>query len=269
MAPAGRKRKVNVSLPDLLAETLECPVCLETIKDPPVFLCANGHELCFKCRGTLKAERKPCPVCQGELTDARNRAVEKMLEKLPKTECKHEGCSFSRADDELVKSHEKECPLRPVMCEACQRIVIVSQLFLHTVISHNMPLFDFTLGEEQKLGSTPSSFWQQPLRTFPSARFFFNMKPYDANLLMIWISFVGTESGAEEYQYTIKLKNPTENRADRKNLFAGTRDCMSCDVSHEAMKEKGKALFVDKDLMERATDENDGKIRYTFVIKKK
>ena len=87
-------------------------------------------------------------------------------------------------------------------------------------------------------------------------------------------SFIGSlftlhTNEAEEYQYTIKLKNPTENRADRKYLFAGTRDCMSCDVSHEAMKEKGKALFVDKDLMERATDENDGKIRYTFVIKKK
>ena len=61
------------------------PVCLQTIKDPPVFLCANGHELCQKCREPLKAEGKPCPVCQGELTDVRSRAVEKMLQKLPKT----------------------------------------------------------------------------------------------------------------------------------------------------------------------------------------
>jgi len=122
MASKGRKRKGDVSLPDLFAETLECPVCLQTIKDPPVFLCANGHQLCYKCREPLKAEGKPCPVCQGELTDVRCRAVEKMLEKLPKTKCKHDGCTFSMANVQLVKSHEeKECSLRPVLCSICKQ----------------------------------------------------------------------------------------------------------------------------------------------------
>ena len=85
MASEGSKRKANVSLEDLVAEKLECPVCLQTIKDPPVFLCTNGHELCHKCREPLKAEGKPCPVCQGKLLDVRNRFAEKMLEDMPKT----------------------------------------------------------------------------------------------------------------------------------------------------------------------------------------
>ena len=93
MASAGEKRKADVSLEDLVAEALECPVCLETIKDPPVFICTNGHELCQKCREPLKAEGKPCPVCQGELLDVRNRFAEKALDKLPKTQCKHNRCT--------------------------------------------------------------------------------------------------------------------------------------------------------------------------------
>ena len=204
MAPAGRKRKVNVSLSDLLAETLECPVCLETIKDPPVFLCVNGHELCFKCRGTLKAERKPCPVCQGQLTDARNRAVEKMLEKLPKTECKHEGCSFSRADDELVKSHEMECSLRPVMCETCTQPIALSQLYHHTENIHGRVPNFIILGQGHNLKTTPLDFLQQPLYHISTdgLKFFLNMKPYNANLSMIWISHVGTP---KEGKYTSKM----------------------------------------------------------------
>ena len=140
MASAGRKHNGGVALPDLIirpdlfAETLECPVCLQTIKDPPVFLCTNGHELCHTCRERHKTEGKPCPVCKGELTDTRARAVERMLEKLPKTQCKHEGCTFSRADAQVVKSHEeKECRLKPVKCDECRQQIALSQLYDHKV----------------------------------------------------------------------------------------------------------------------------------------
>ena len=74
---------------------------------------------------------------------------------------------------------------------------------------------------------------------------------------------------ADEYEYTIKLKNPTEKRADRRYLFTETRDC---DVSHEDMKVKGDALLLNKALLERATFEKEEdflKFDYYFVIKKK
>ena len=112
MASSQKKRKLDVSLPDLCDEILQCPVCLETIKDPPVFLCEKGHGLCYSCRDQIKAQGKPCPVCKGKLIDARNWAVEKMLEKLPKTKCKYEGCTFSRSDTQLVKNHEEKCKQR-------------------------------------------------------------------------------------------------------------------------------------------------------------
>ena len=63
MAPAGKKRKADISFPDYVVKSLECPVCLETIKDPPIYLCEKGHGLCQTCREPLKAQDRPCPVC--------------------------------------------------------------------------------------------------------------------------------------------------------------------------------------------------------------
>ena len=42
MASAEKKRKADFSLPEWAAKSLECPVCLVTIKDPPIFLCEKG-----------------------------------------------------------------------------------------------------------------------------------------------------------------------------------------------------------------------------------
>ena len=137
MASGGRKRKgEGVSSPDLIKETLECPVCQKTITDPPVFLCEKGHELCNPCREQLKSEGKPCPVCRGKLIDARSWAVEKLLKKLPQTRCKNNGCNFERSDEELVKKHEKECTRRPVKCECCQQAVALVELHDHLISEH-------------------------------------------------------------------------------------------------------------------------------------
>ena len=82
MASAAKKRKADVAFPDWVTKSLECPVCWETIKDPPVYLCEKGYALCQACREPLKAQDKPCPVCRGKLVDTRNLAVENMLEQL-------------------------------------------------------------------------------------------------------------------------------------------------------------------------------------------
>ena len=120
MATGGNKREGALSLPDWLAKVLECPVCLEPIKDPPVYLCEEGHALCLTCREPLKAQDKPCPVCRRKLVDTRSLALENLLNQLPKIKCKNKGCTFERADSQLVKRHEdEECRERQGKCEIC------------------------------------------------------------------------------------------------------------------------------------------------------
>ena len=126
------------SPPDWLAESLECPVCLDPFKDPPIYLCEKGHGLCQTCRDPLKAQDKPCPVCRGKLLDVRNLAVESMLAKLPKIKCKYEGCTFERWDGELVKTHEDECKEKPVKCEHCKKAVAMSKLYSHLETEHDL-----------------------------------------------------------------------------------------------------------------------------------
>jgi len=268
---AGRKRKADV-LQEAVAETLECPVCLEAIKDPPVFLCSNGHELCLKCRKPLKAQGKPCPVCKGELLDVRNRFAEKMLDKLPKTVCKHEGCTFARSDTQIVKSHEeKECRMKPVKCGTCQKPIALSHLFDHEVAIHQKLPRQITLGEEKHYPIKIPGFVNFRLRVLITSnndcKFFINLENYDTNLAMCWISFGGTQMEAEDYEYTIKIKNSTEKRDKRRYLFTGKRECVSCDVSYEDMKKKGSALFLNKDMLESAAIQNDGEfLKFECVL---
>ena len=101
MSSAAKKRKGDSSLPDWVANFLECPLCLETIKEPPIFQCENGHVFCHDCRKDLTAYNDHrCSECQGKLLGVRNLVVENMLEQLPSSEI----------PDELPENPEEENP---------------------------------------------------------------------------------------------------------------------------------------------------------------
>ena len=74
------------------------------------------------------------------------------------------------------------------------------------------------------------------------------------DLTMVWISFCGSQKEAEEYEYSIKICSPA---GGKKHLLTGKRKCMSVDVSHEDVKQKGNALFLNKDMLESAANEYD------------
>ena len=84
-------------------------------------------------------------------------------------------------------------------------------------------------------------------------RFFYNWHQLGMlNLTMFWASLDGTPKEAENYKYTLEILDP-----DGKCLFFAERLCVSCDVSHEDMKECARAILLDKDLLERASKENE------------
>ena len=47
---------------DAPPKSLECPVCLLTLRDPHVISCC-GHEFCQQCIGRVERDGKPCPLC--------------------------------------------------------------------------------------------------------------------------------------------------------------------------------------------------------------
>jgi len=279
MASAGKKRKAEFSLPDWAAKSLECPVCLETIKDPPIFLCEKGHGLCDTCREPLKAQDMPCPVCRGKLTDVRSLGLENILEQLPKIKCKNKGCTFERADGELVKRHEDEkCRERPGKCETCQEPIPLSKLFDHLVTKHGKKTLTYpNLGDQRSFYTksvmqNPEYSSQRPLaKVNNDLDFLVNWRSYDANITMFWVSLCRTPMEAKEYEYTIKIESSAERKAGRsKFLLTGIGECLSSEVSHEDVKKKPtEVMCFSKDILKKAAEGQDEKrLEWTLVIKK-
>ena len=110
-----------------MKDDLTCPVCLDIMEDPPIYVCENpkGHPLCAECHQSLKEAKKTCqavcPVCRVPLADRRNLSQESLVEKLPgKITCKFQGCDFKRSNKEAVNKHEEEsCEHRYVPCAYC------------------------------------------------------------------------------------------------------------------------------------------------------
>ena len=123
------------------------------------------------------------------------------------------------------------------------------------------PLTPGNLGIEQGFWSSNSGLHDQqlPLKC-NNLTFFINREHYNNELIMFWISFCGDQNEAEEYEYTIKIESSADKKAGRtKYLFIGTRQCVSCDVSHKDMMKEGEALFISKKLLKKAAEGHDEK----------
>ena len=66
---------------------LECPVCMEPIKSPPIHQCTNGHLLCKDCIAKLES----CPICRNDSKTARNLIFEQIIGNFVAFELTNEG----------------------------------------------------------------------------------------------------------------------------------------------------------------------------------
>lgn len=270
----GNGRKRRKTLPDWVAKSLECPVCLETIEDPPIYLCAKGHGLCNTCREKIKAQGK-CPECRSKLTEARNIALEQMLENLPKIKCKYDGCNFQRVNDELVKIHEdEECKEKPVKCQLCPESLALSKLYSHLETKHNRISCDLILGKvERTFGcKLDHNNMTNIMKVNNDLEFILNRKHFDLNVTMFWISFLGSPIQAKQYKYTIKILSSADYKAGRKKyIVSGTGECLSCQVSHEDVKKtvEEALLFSRKKLEKEAEEDDEKKLWWAVMIEKK
>ena len=277
------KRKVaqgNASSSGLMPETLhwmrgllECPVCLEDMKDPPIFQCENqqGHSLCSKCHTSLRNEKKPCPVCREPLNNRRNLSLEHMVEKLPnKITCKFDGCDFKRSNREAVEKHEEgECENRLVPCAFCNEKVEMKGLVKHLIGKHE---------RSQCFVEGVGGHCTVPLQCAPQVvlkrtdvdeqcpEFLFNWDKKDmGGVKSFWISHIGPKNSAKNFKYTFRVR---KDKHSEECLLESTRRCVPCDLSHEEVKNLQCAITLDRELVEDAKQRKDDKdvIYYDLII---
>ncbi len=137
---------------------LECPVCLQIIREPHQVTCC-GKKFCQACIETIRAIKKPCPTCNKEFSNFPDKALKLSLYGL-KVCCSHQkdgcewtgelrhidqehlntdsqpekqldGCQFVKIDciyncgnhqqRRYIQNHQiKDCPKRLFDCEHCQ-----------------------------------------------------------------------------------------------------------------------------------------------------
>ena len=114
-----------------LESMLECPVCLETVRDLPVPCCQAGHIICQDCRTKVDE----CPTCRRKYQgNSYSSLAANLIDELPH-KCKFSrfGCEMKLVLTELVK-HEPQCPERTVVCpyRQCNKTVQLRKYLNHT-----------------------------------------------------------------------------------------------------------------------------------------
>ena len=206
-----------------------------------------------------------CPVCRGRLTEKRNLDMERLLEKIPKKKCKHQSCSFSRSEKELVTEHEGNCPEREVKCAYCPAQTgtkSMSSIHDHLITVHNKEVPNFTMnkwhcGGNSLVPKTGCDVYMLPWKA-DNISILFNKVWVDKDYCLMWVSVLGTKEEAESLEYSLRIYNMRDRNAVKKNyLFWGTMKSVPCDISHEEMKKERIGCGLARKLLEKACEGNN------------
>jgi len=244
---------------------LECPVCFKTILDPPVYVCVNQHMLCEDCHDELKQRNQKCPQCRGDFNGKRNLGIESILESIPTTKCKYEGCNFAKADTVKVKKHEDGCKHRLVKCHICDRYTTVLDLAHHQVSVHKS-----NDGIERPLGVTGRHFRCPRVRIGAESlpievkggkdglKMFFNMFPLEGHRQLMWISHNQAKDDTENYKFTIALLcDKAHDKGAKKRIAMFSGYCYPSDVSLDTIKEEVLGLNLSVEFLKKYVDKED------------
>jgi len=257
------------SLPNWVKSKLECPVCFKTILDPPAYVCVNMHMVCEDCHDELKRRGQKCPQCRGNFRGKRNLAVESILESIPKTKCKYEGCAFAKTDYEKVRKHEDGCKRRLVKCYICDKDTPVSGLADHLISAHNS--HD---GIKRTLGLAGLWNWKLPYLleshdvSLPidvkgcedGLKMFFNIIQLDGHRRLMWISHNQSKEDTKKYEFTMallcgKAYNKNQDAFKRVAKFSGY--CIPSDVSLDTIKKHRLGLNLSEEFLKNYVDKEN------------
>ena len=97
-------------LEEVLASSLECPVCMEVPTAVPgcrVRSCTNGHLLCSPCYLAMGGREAPCPSCRATMGDNTSLLAQMIVRNI-RHKCGNIGCSL-KLPYNAVKAHRTAC----------------------------------------------------------------------------------------------------------------------------------------------------------------
>ena len=92
-----------------LSDSLQCPVCLLTFRDPHLLSCC-GHKGCALCIDRIKAADQPCPLCQQPFTSLLDKQLQRKVMAL-RVFCskKSAGCRWAGELRDLEAYSQRDC----------------------------------------------------------------------------------------------------------------------------------------------------------------
>jgi len=245
-----------------MVETLECPVCLNTIWKPPIYRCENDHIFCGDCDAKLRGEGKHCPVCRQRILGKRALAVEQMVSKLVTYKCENSGCNFLAPLTGLLDRHKHSCEFRLIDCYVCSARVTIKDLSDHlkNVHVHNTAKDFQGAGPHVKRYLTkrtqdPPLSWTSIERTGAGgARFLFFRLLFSGRYLF-WVSHCQGEEENEGFDYTVSIlcgKRKDQGKTFRLAKYTGL--CPPIDMPLEIIKAEQSCLSVTEGFLGKALD---------------
>jgi len=208
-----------------LLTLLECPVCLDHIT-PPIKQCVKGHLVCTDCYPRLPH----CPTCRSTMSEERNLGMEQ-VSRLLKFPCRYHpmGCkeAYTLAQKE---EHERNCPYLQLKCPfhgQCSFGGALSAVVPHLKSEHSVT--PVPVQPSGTLFYRAKHFFKRNLWNFifkwDDNLFRFMVKHVhsstvgrqeNCNLLIAHIQYIGPDSMASQYAYTISLFDADRRKQGQK-----------------------------------------------------
>jgi len=280
------------AFPDWLKSVLECPGCRGMIVEIPVFSCdgssggSHQHPLCSGCHGSLRSEKKGCPVCGESVSGTtRNTVVEAIVEKLPKVHCQW-GCGKKTPSKAMLKRHEdEECSHRLVPCGLCDNAKMnLLDLPNHLTNFHSATKIVIPLFKTFNLLSMSYAYLKvnrrsQKVCEVEGTTFLINwtLEADDSTVAttrnrstpaaIFWACLVGPKSESDDFKYSLQILSSRHLREDKSViLYEGTRPCAPCDLGFAEVRQRKCGLVLDADLIIQASEGNGDKLQFNFSV---
>jgi E3 ubiquitin-protein ligase SIAH1 len=204
---------ISRALNEAVLKEMECPVCMEYMV-PPIKLCTNGHNICWRCRGRVQC----CPTCRAEFSGIRNVALENIA-RSQKYPCanRQNGCLDLFSIEHIAK-HHNVCVYGKIKCpfainKNCTWNGFKSELKGHAKEEHKEFFFERSVLRsvlfEDKIMNLLSDFGE----------LFVQYKRIRDGRLYCAVQLIGTSSEASKYicEFTLRAANGIEQIS--KTLF--------------------------------------------------